>query len=450
MAVKKIDLTNLRKASPDVITARISNFNGQSVSEWLGAAHLANTGQLLQANGRPCRTLSAAKNRFSNTQIIDVLAASAPNHLIDSWSYLSRAITALAYQDHHATRHLAYYAQLRAAMSILACVGVGVFNGTNFSVSSQSEIRDIYSHDDLIDTTKSGKGTHAAVWESLSAWVKIPANAEYFFEAVSVFRTSILDCVNSLWPSAALNSLAGQLINVWGLDLSLGFTDHASRNISSYASHALNPLSTSFGDDSSFISNFWALLEPSGTVGFDTLDKYLLRSVLRQLHQYQKGNDNYATGPLNSKYEDLPPLVLPRLSKDFLLGNDGGETPLVLERALQNNNSDPLCLLGRAVLLLRAANGFVSKAFKEAGFNEDGSSLRPWLDPIGEKRGLFDAGESPELMSSLWEEVRYSLDDMETASTAANGSSKSWLQSLENGMPIVCQSERAGLWSLCP
>jgi len=66
----------------------------------------------------------AAGTIQSPTQLSEYIAASCLLHCSDGWSYLGRAISALLRGDPHRARHLAYYAELRAATALLAKVGV--------------------------------------------------------------------------------------------------------------------------------------------------------------------------------------------------------------------------------------------------------------------------------------------------------------------------------------
>jgi hypothetical protein len=63
----------------------------------------------------------------SPRQLSQYVAASTVLHCADGWSYLGKAISCLLRGDPHRCRHLAYYAELRAALSLLASEGVGIF-----------------------------------------------------------------------------------------------------------------------------------------------------------------------------------------------------------------------------------------------------------------------------------------------------------------------------------
>lgn len=55
------------------------------------------------------------------------MAASVIVHCFDGWSYLGRALEAEMAGDPQTAVHLGYYAELRAAMSVLASDEIGVF-----------------------------------------------------------------------------------------------------------------------------------------------------------------------------------------------------------------------------------------------------------------------------------------------------------------------------------
>src|ERR1700722_6306108 len=59
------------------------------------------------------------------THLAQYISASSILHCADGWSYLGRAISCLLTGDPHRVVHLAYYAELRAALSLLASEGIG-------------------------------------------------------------------------------------------------------------------------------------------------------------------------------------------------------------------------------------------------------------------------------------------------------------------------------------
>src|SRR5438067_355249 len=77
--------------------------------------------------------MDSVAHRIRNPRhLSQYISASCLLHCADGWSYLGKAIVLLLRGDPHRCRHLAYYAELRAAMSLLAADGIGIFNNTHF------------------------------------------------------------------------------------------------------------------------------------------------------------------------------------------------------------------------------------------------------------------------------------------------------------------------------
>ena len=124
----------LAQADRGPILKVLGTVAGKPASEWLVPGHLAADGQL------PRSWAQVASAGLTSAHFVEACAVSGPNHCVDGWSYAARSISALLAGDLHATRHLAYYAQLRAALSILAGLGVGIFNKINFIVNAAGEM----------------------------------------------------------------------------------------------------------------------------------------------------------------------------------------------------------------------------------------------------------------------------------------------------------------------
>src|SRR5688572_29446428 len=80
---------------------------------WVGATnrYLANTTKTIEAELR-------AGQAQAPQQLAQYVAASTLLHCADGWSYLGKSIISLLRGDPHRALHLAYYAELRAAISL--------------------------------------------------------------------------------------------------------------------------------------------------------------------------------------------------------------------------------------------------------------------------------------------------------------------------------------------
>lgn len=74
-------------------------------------------------------------------ELADYAAISCWGHVFDGWRYLSLAASALLQASRGKALHLAYYAELRAAMCILACSGIVTLKRRHYSITSTGELR---------------------------------------------------------------------------------------------------------------------------------------------------------------------------------------------------------------------------------------------------------------------------------------------------------------------
>ncbi len=443
-------MQNIGLASPDKIIHTLASFSGKPASQWLPTTHPCKTGQILTSTSgkKPIQTLNKTRRTYTDNELIDTVTVNGPNHCIDGWSFLSRAFSALIEQDLHACRHLAYYAQLRASLGILSCAGIGIFNGLNVVIDKNGGVHKLENNDEH----HRGSGTHNAVWEAIEAWANIEENAKYFLDSAPLNGITFSECIDSIWPSQQSSSIVAPIINNWGLDLRFGAKDHKRRNISSYAPHEFNQISTNFIEDMAFVREIWELMQPSSTNGYTDIDVFLLRNILHTVHQTHHAGPNrnrpINEGALKSRYDQLDPSIQSYISKTFILSTS--DIPDLISFATKEND-DPKTMIARAVLLLRISTGFVQRAFSEAGFSTDGTSAHPWLEPIGIAKGFWSSNSGIcEPMASLWDEVQYSLEDLDTSLSGSPADTQAWYATGKTGWPQIIQTERVAMWGLCP
>ena len=434
----KLDTSILAKADSAHVISFLSTVIGKPVGSWLAPNHPGSNGQLPR--------LWKTVDKLSDLERVQVTAASAPLHCLDGWAYVSRAMAALLAGDVHAARHLAYYAQLRAGISILNNLGIGIFNGINFVVRSDGSTERV---DPAQAPSGKGVGTHHIVWDALDAISRDSRMANLILEGMPVRDSTLADCLAAIWPSYSSLSAAGELIAAWGVDLRRGKREHVFRNISSYAPTALNPLTCNPAAAVEFISSAWSLFEPAAGSGFDALDKHILRSVLNRQKQMFEEN-GYATHSIAHRYDELTALVRGLASRDFLTGATDPEVPIVLTYARSAADpAEPEHMISRALLLLRVALGVTVSSLMAAGYGIDGPGLRPLLDPIAAAKGFVDPSAPAEAMSDLWDDVTLALEELTKAAQPSVASLHTWLGRKPVGLPTVSEGERIALWGLC-
>jgi hypothetical protein len=125
------------------------------------------------------------------------IAASAPLHCADGWGFLGRAMEAHAHGDRETSIHLAYYAELRAAMSLLASEGIGIFDDRHFVVKSDGNCEYIGTMP-MRARWRGHLRTHNVVWLALEHWAELKRSVEILAEFIQPNGIPLEDWLNSL------------------------------------------------------------------------------------------------------------------------------------------------------------------------------------------------------------------------------------------------------------
>ena len=445
MARPQIDLARLRRASRTPVINALAGFAGTSVDTWLPNAHPASRGQFLNARGKAFVDFSSFKNRFSGQQISEVLAATSPNHCMDGWTFLSRALASLLSGDTHAARHLAYYAQLRAALSILGCNGIGIFNTINFAIDRFLSVHQL----ERVPPRRVGLGTHAAVWEALQLWASDGQFANAFLDSVTFRGVSLSDCRDALFPSSPPTLLVSNIINTWGVDLMRSAAERESRNISSYAAHAFNPTRSRLRVRLELVRDIWWCLEPDGGGGFPSLDRHLLRKFFELMRdQHPTSTSTPKRSFWTTKFPDLDPTIQTFTSLNFLMGIDEPSDPSVFSSA-RRPAGDVHAMICRAVLFLRIATSIVHAALMDAGFVPLADKVPPWFEQVGNARGFWAHGHRPNNLMDLWTDVDSAVSDLDDSISSNPVDQHGFFGSSRGYVGFLSQMERACMWALC-
>lgn len=439
------DLSLLQLASRDPVINTMTTFSARTPDQWLGYKHVAPLGQFLKADGRPIYNYAEFKKLFSDDQIVvDVLATTAPHHCIDGWAYLARALGSLLAGDTHATRHLAYYAQLRATMSILHVNGVGVFNGLNFVADHKGCIHRL----DTNSKRDYGVGTHRAVWPLIESWAADRSNARVFMDCVKFRGISLSDCITAVWSTSVAPPLVSSIVKSWGIDLQHSVNDRNWRNVSSYDAHALNPAPSEFSSRLKLIRDLWLCLEPDGRGGYPELDRHLLRNFLEtlKLDRMRPAVDK-RLWEIGLKRLDSQVQSFARV--EFLDRQEDVDDLPVIGVAANGEPGDIHAMVCRALLLLRIATSIVRTAFVEAGFEPLQVNLMSWLEIVGLERGFWQRNYQPGEFDELWDVINAAISDLSNSLTTLNDQLL-FIETLSAHTDYLSQAERAYMWGLCP
>lgn len=435
-----LSLSVLSQADRGHILNALSSFSG-TAREWLRIGHPA-AGGALPTDWDDVRSLPAA-------DLIEAVAVSAPNHCLDGWTFLARTLQSLTAGDYHTARHLAYYSQLRSALSMLANLGIGIFNGINFVVTSGGAIRRLdpstVRRRGVTRESPRGIGTHSIVWDTLKSWVSQPDTASTFLDLLTVAGIPLGDAIETLIPGSRGAVTATRLLESWGLDLRRGKVEHGFRNTSSYQPHLLHEISEPADECAQFLEHFWSQLEPVGERGFELLDRRLFRNLLWDLHNVVSPDVPLSNGTLATNFGFLQPQLQALMSLSFLIGDeDADDLALVTYARSRRDPATALEMTSRALLLCRAATAFTRSSLVDAG-NAD---MLPWVTELALSRGFVPTDAALETPLDLWFDIETALADLRLARAAPFGSLNGWLSAPTTGLPILTQAERVSVWAL--
>lgn len=444
MAFKTAQLTVLQKADRTAIKHCMTRIQQHwADSRWLAARNRYRSdclGQIDRDSPNPQVWTP------THTQLSDYIAASAVTHSFDGWSFLGRALDAELAGDPDSARHLGYYAELRAAMALLAADGIGVFNNKHVVVDAQGRCHRV-----------GGGRTHHFTWEVLQLWASSAAGVDALLDSIQPGGVPLREWLNH-YP-ASVNFIATSWLRQWGLDLARLADDREARNLASYRPTAFtSPGPKDAVDTVGAVSRFWEMCEPGALGGFPVLDRHLLRRGVELAFVNSHGRTRRQA---RSRYENdvkamLHGVAPTELSVEqwvqFLNYEDVEADSRLLDDA--GGRSKPTHLnhskevLARAALLLRVATGSVADLLRGVTV-AGGSELEFWWSSRAVRRRLWPEGSPPNAFADLWLDVRDAADAV-TDWTQGNGSlcHHGLWSDHGNEASALATTERVALWGL--
>ena len=374
------------------------------------------------------------------------VAASAPLHLFDGWRYAGLALYALLYGANDNAKHLAYYAELRAGMSLLATQGIGLFDRVHVVVDSNGSAIHMPAE----------RGTHQAVWLYLQYWAGQRAATDLVGDLLQLNASSIVEWFSHLPRLGSWIPVGTDLLLAVGLDLELMTSDQRDRNEVSYRPSGFGGIQQpSTIPDLEFAMSLIQTLEPElGTRPFGKLDQYLCRRILSTAHSNATvPDDDDEPLQLEAAFDELVVSIDQQgYLNDFLTrsGDDASDPPII-EHALQNEPHDhpdyPYHILSRSVLLLRLSTGAVKQLLSHSGLPL--GHLDTWLNDIGETHGLWATSpNSGEEFADLWLDFKDALNVLKGWSGSEGTSRHSLFSQCASEVVDVTGMTRFGLMGI--
>lgn len=442
-ALDRAAINALLRSQMELTTAGLKPFLKRS--NWIGKTnHYAH-----DVVGRLKAALPATVERKRN--LAQYIAASIALHSNDGWSYLGRSVACLLAGDTHRALHLAYYAELRAAMSLLASAGIGIFNTQHFIVPTANTTVKL----------RFGQGTHVIAWLALEEWSQQPVSGALFAQLIRPEGRTLDEWFHGQGGAGALAPQAKAWFMQWGMDLGLATKDRDARNESSYRPDGVpTTWELKAKDGLEFVRDMWSNLEPSATSSFEQIDRHILRLAMERYYAGLSGKAASSTDPAFVALvetivssQSLASATEDRLKK-FLLRQSAPDDPLVFRYSAVRPGSpqtDAFAVISRAVLLLRIATGSAHDLLHQAGF--DATALSFWWQKLGEARGLWKSGSPPVALADLWADIEDGLreiEEIEVGDPATFETINGVAYGVFGRLNVLASHERVGLWGLCP
>ncbi len=298
------------------------------------------------------------------------LAVEALVHLTEGWRCLSAALSSTLSNAPAQATHFAYYAELRAAKSLLSSHGMRVSNQSNSYLELHGGHKSSPSWERM--------PTHTAVWKLWKDWAKSPAA-----EGLLLNQLKILPSVTIGDLKASVGRVAANpTLTRWALDLSMG-DEHKARNQASYetpmARERLRPMQ---GSDFEFVRDLWVLAEPTGFgLRFEQeLVKYLVDAELRD--EEVAADDTERSAWQQRLIDDLEQSTgTPRMTLESFF-SQGTSSPQVFQLAF-NDDLNPPNMIARAFFLLRLATLMPNDALATYPTTHAKDWLKDWLEHAG-------------------------------------------------------------------
>jgi len=302
------------------------------------------------------------------------LAARQIEHCLEAWEYLSQSIFAMLSCQDDIAIHMAYYAELRSANSLLASTGIANKEKKSYFVDStkKRKARSVRTHHFIRD-----------IWQD---WCKRPDSVEAFTSLKVLPSVTLSDVYNAL---NLRNAPSKSLLN-WGYELLNFENDHLSRNRSSYQVHRVY---NGVGDSDSkghgdLVRLIWSHLVSTGSDGqlyFETLyAQYLLSNVCKDFSAGAADPEGEFTRQLEVVLERLSRntgVPIESLRSHFSFDKD--DTRFRLFDIAASKNTGVHNVVARAFILVRFATNKLNLNLSKSKCRQALAWIERWLEESG-------------------------------------------------------------------
>lgn len=370
------------------------------------------------------------------------LALSSFAHLIDGWRYLSQASIAAMRGSRREGIHIAYYAELRAAMSILAGFGISINNGHNYSVNSSNNIQWFEG------------ATHPTTWKAIKTWSENPAYSQDILSSIDILGIDGSKILQAGRASQSADAITSKWISEWAFDLTRLSDDRLIRNDASYnvdfANDAHDPLKL---EELNLIMDASKAFSPDLYETSDSLNAAIMYSMC-QSAQRATGKSRVAFWEDMITDLHLNHGITLQMAKDIIDVIKGAQSGHAMNLITNSDrrNKGFTGIFSRALLMLKLASALKSHTWASVS-RIASSNGADWqlhaLDSIGIASGMWDPDEPPSNYIDLDEDYTAALDDI-SEWLAGPSPFKQYTLWQSHGLQLVklSQFERIPIWEI--
>ena len=386
-----------------------------------------------------------------NNDFADYLALATCGHMLDGWRYLSQSAFSLLSGARSHALHLAYYAELRAALSILAGSGIGILNQIHFAFNQTGSV-DLFTG-----------STHPTAWAALGSWSNQSVNASKVIDCFSALNIPANDWANACNVNPSLSCITTEWLKNWSADLNVFTKDRELRNNASYrpnfCSDAFNPLAD---HELHLIKNISSGCAFSGNGHFNDIDLLLIHDLCNKAYRLLVG-PSAGTQTKKSFIKNVVQSLQSSGKMDealakqaIILFNDPSKIiSSDVIRYANVSNATVIGVVSRAFLLLRLSSALVRQQWIEMRRIRSATISANWEDATLKAFGLWS-----NLLESSNLPEEYEMLDADRVEAEQNITS--WLQNNKPMEPFrmwrdipkdlveLCRFERIGLLAVAP
>lgn len=432
---------NVSSADRGQIVTGLARINLSPSGEWLHDTHKFSKYSEVRKLRENSPLTSDKQEEFT-----EYLAASSFIHCGDGWGYLGRALDALLRGDVHTAVHLTYYAELRAALALMASEGVYV--GDYYTCVIDGPLSNIYV---------SKESTHKSIWKCLDEWHNSSKSKDLIGQVLRPGGNTLESWIDSI-SGNLLSPFVSTLFDEMKIDLVFFEKDRKNRNFASYTPTRLHVDDLPTDEIRNIISNVWLCLEPDSQGSFPVLDGFLLRDTLvahfSATNKLVDSEGNLTEATDWSQWQSWLDGILPAqmistsLHKELLAVSTQGSKDSILSAAFESSTltGEPRMyvegMLLRATVLLRLATGSCIQLLDESGL--DDTSIFPWVESLSLSRGIWPVDDLPEDRIDLWADNEIVLEEL---AKDKSGDLNTFVKNFSYYFPFIGQVERVVAWS---